>query len=107
MKYSHQSYGIMFEQTYSAAGPGRKNYFIDADTDTPVAEQQIFWLIRKGDLLCSNVRKTAEQNFLYTFYEIDNRKLRLCIYEHCGGDDIHTRFQKSQIGKWALRGGSE
>jgi hypothetical protein len=66
-------------------------------TNGAMANGQLTWLIRKGDLLLSGMREETQREFDFNFRETDDRVLRLPIYEY-PDDDIPDRFESAKEG---------
>ena len=62
-----------------------------------MAHKQITWFVKKGDLILPNEGKTMEKEFMFTFQETGDRKLKLPIYEY-EDDDLPERFQHAREG---------
>src|SRR5277367_128079 len=67
MKSCPRSFGIMLSQAYKASRHDSRDCYTDAFTNRTMANGQLIWLIRKGDLLLSNERKEAEELITFTF----------------------------------------
>jgi hypothetical protein len=98
MKGCPRSYGIKLSQTYSGTRHNSSDCYTDSFTNRTMANAQMIWLIRKGDLLLSNQPKVAEQMVTFRFWERDSRKFRLCIYEY-SDDDLPARFLTAREGR--------
>lgn len=85
---------------YSVYKYDRRDRYTDSVTNNVMAQQQLTWLIRRGDLIHSGVRKETEKEFIFHFQETDDRKFSLPIYEYPhDDDDVPDRFETGQNGK--------
>lgn len=64
-----------------------------------MAQKQLTWLIRRGDLLLSDAERETEKEFMFAFQKTEDLKFKLPIYEY-PGDDLPDRFQTAQAGMW-------
>jgi hypothetical protein len=94
-----RSYGIALDEVNSVYKYDRRDWFTDEVTNTVMAQKQLTWLIRRGDLLLSDAKKETEKEFMFPFQETDDRKFKLPIYEYPGDDDdVPDRFETGQHG---------
>ena len=90
---------MVLNETYSVYRNSSKDIYTDTLTDNIMAKQQITWLIRRGDLLLSDVKKETKKEFMFRFQESEDRKFRLPIYEYPNDDDdVPDRFEVGQTG---------
>jgi hypothetical protein len=85
---------------YSVYKYDRRDRYTDLMTNNDMAQQQLTWLIRRGDLILSDARTETEKEFKFHFLETDDRKFSLPIYEYPhDDDDVPDRFETGQNGK--------
>ncbi len=101
MRTCPKSYGIVLNEVYSGAKFDRQDQYTDSLTNNVMAQMQLSWLIRKGDLLLSNTKKEAEKEFIFPFQNKDDLKFKMPIYEY-PDDDLPYRFQTGQQGAWFI-----
>lgn len=94
-----RSYGIILHHTYSGVLHDSRDRQRDAITNRDMANGQLTWLLRKGDLLLSDEPRESEKEFAFNFREMDERKVILPIYEYLD-DDIPDRYETAQQGSW-------
>jgi hypothetical protein len=98
-----RSYGVALDELYSVYKYDRRDTYTDPVTDRVMAQKQLTWLIRRGDLLLSDAKKVTEKEFMFPFQETDDRKFKLPIYQYQGDDeddDVPDRFETGQHGVW-------
>jgi hypothetical protein len=101
METCPRSYGVMLNRAYSGLRHNRKDRYTDPATNRVMAQGQMTWLIKKGDLVLSDNPKEAEQEFSFKFKRDDNRVFNFSVYEY-SDDDIPDRYETAQDGKFAL-----
>ena len=95
-----RSYGVALNEVYSPIKYDRKDQYLDPVTNCEMAQQQITWLIRRGDLILSDDKKETEKEFLFHFKDTDERKFSLPVYEYPDeDDDVPERFATGENGK--------
>jgi len=94
MKTCERNYGLILN--YGVAqhigGGGNRGHYTDLVTNRIVAEGQLTWMIKKGDLLLSDTQKEVEEGFSLSFRETDNKVFTLPIYEY-PDDDRPDRYE--------------
>lgn len=96
-----RSYGIALNEANSVYKYDRRDWYTDSVTNNVMAQKQLTWLIRRGDLLVSDAEKKTEKEFMFPFQDTDDRKFRLPIYEYPDDDDdVPDRFETGQSGVW-------
>lgn len=99
MSTCSRSYGIVLNEMYSVYKFDKRDLSRDAVTDNIVAQEQLTWLIRRGDLLLSDANKVTEKQFMYHFQEGDVRDFKLPVYEYPDDDDDEPdRFETAGNG---------
>jgi hypothetical protein len=94
------SYGIKINQTMRVYKYDKTDVIRNPVTNDVIAQHQMIWLIRRGDLLLSDVHKETEQQVVYHFMTESGRKFQLPIYEYPNDDEMEPkRFQDAQHGK--------
>ena len=71
---------------------------LDHITNAVVAQSQITWLIKKGDLILPDEGKQWAKEFGYSFRDLQDRKFKLPIYEY-EDDDLPDRYQNAREGR--------
>jgi len=94
-----KSYGIVLNESHSGYKHDRRDRCIDSVTNNIMAQKQLTWLIRRGDLLLSDAERETEKEFMFAFQKTEDLKFKLPIYEY-PGDDLPDRFQTAQAGMW-------
>lgn len=97
-----RSYGIKINQTMRIYKYDKTDVTRNPVTNQVVAQDQMIWLIRRGDLLLSDVHKETEERIVYHFTSTSasGRKFELPIYEYIHDDDMEPgRFQDAQSGE--------
>jgi hypothetical protein len=97
MESCPRSYGIKLSQTFSGRIHDKSDTYMDSFTERTMANAQMIWLIKKGDLILSNTSKMAEEMVTFKFWEKDSRKFGLCVYEYLD-DDLPVRFANAREG---------
>jgi hypothetical protein len=97
MRSCPRSYGIKLSQTYSGIRHNSQDTYKDSFTNRVMANAQMIWLIKKGDLLLSNTLKEAEEMVTFKFWEKDSRRFGICVYEY-SDDDLPARFMIAREG---------
>jgi hypothetical protein len=101
MSTCSRSYGVALNEVYSPIKYDRKDQYLDPVTNCEMAQQQITWLVRRGDLILSDDKKVIEKEFLFHFKETDERKFSLPVYEYPDeDDDVPERFATGENGKF-------
>jgi hypothetical protein len=94
-----KNYGIVLNEVFSIHTSNNKDMYLDPVTNNVMAQQQLTWLIRRGDLLLSDAKKETTKQFLHNFAETDERKFRVPIYEYPDDDDeLPDRFRTGKNG---------
>jgi hypothetical protein len=100
MSMCPRSYGIVLNEAYSARKFDSRDQVVDPLTNKLMAQGQITWLIRRGDLLLSDATKETIKQFTYTFPENAERTFNFPIYEYPDDDDdVPDRYETGQNGK--------
>ena len=94
-----KSYGIVLDESYSGYKYDRRDRYTHSVTNSVMAQKQLTWLIRKGDLLLSDAKRESEKEFKFPFQKTDDLKFKLPIYEY-PDDDLPDRFETAQAGMW-------
>jgi hypothetical protein len=95
-----RSYGIKINQTMRIYKYDKTDVIRNPVTNKVMAQHQMIWLIRRGDLLLSNVHKEMEERIVYQFTNASARKFELPIYEYPNDDEMEPgRFQDAQHGE--------
>lgn len=97
MRTSPRSLDIVLNEAYSAIKYDRKAHGIDAVTNNSIAPNQVTWLVKKGDLIYSNVGRSTEKLFTFLFQENGERKFELSVYEY-EDYDLPDQFEKAREG---------
>jgi hypothetical protein len=92
-----RSYGVSVSESFSEIRHHPEDLVVDPITKTPIAKEQLMWLIKKGDLILSDKPEEIIQQFTKNFSETDQRKGEMRIYAY-DDDDIPERFSISQNG---------
>jgi hypothetical protein len=92
-----RSFGLSVNSLYSNITHNTKDRVVDALTNTPMAKEQLIWMIKKGDLILSNEPKTVKSSFSKNFTEQDGRTGSFRIYAF-DGDDLPDRLANAQKG---------
>ncbi|KAH0538333.1 hypothetical protein FGG08_005068 [Glutinoglossum americanum] len=90
-----RSYGVSVSQSFSEIQHDDQDYFVDPLTKTPMAKEQLMWLIKKGDLILSDEPKVVKQWFTKIFSETGPREGKIPLYAY-SEDDIPERTFDSQ-----------
>jgi hypothetical protein len=94
-----RSYGIVMDEAISVYKYDKKDVTRNAVTNGIVAQSQLVWLIRRGDLLLSDIHKESEKRIVYHFKGGDSRKFKIPIYEYLDDDEKEpTRFETAKRG---------
>lgn len=103
METCTRTYGIKMNQTMRIYKYDETDVIRDPVTNAVTAQDQMIWLIRKGDLLLSDSAKETEQRIVYHFTDNSARAFQLPIYEYPNDDDMEPgRFRDAQHGKWSF-----
>jgi len=82
-------------------GSETRDHYTDLVTNKIVANGQLTWLIKRGDLLLSDSQKETEEAFTLNFHETNDNQFNdvfeLPIYEY-PDDDIPDRYETAQEG---------
>ncbi|KAF4627180.1 hypothetical protein G7Y89_g10974 [Cudoniella acicularis] len=84
MSACNRSYGVSVNAPFSAVDNRKKDLKIDGLTGKVVAEGQLIWLIKKGDLILSNRTKEVKATFEINFTETSSRRGTVPIYAFDG-----------------------
>ncbi|KAN0071932.1 hypothetical protein V8E54_009661 [Elaphomyces granulatus] len=95
MSASSRSYGVSVSESFSEIRHSVQDRFVHPIARVPMAQEQLLWLIKKGDLILSDGPKVIEQRFAKTFSETDPRTGTLPIYSY-DDKDIPERLANSQ-----------
>lgn len=90
-------YGVSVTEKYSDIRHNEQDRIYDPLTHSSMAEGQLMWLIKKGDLLLTEKPKTVEQMFTYKFPERSIRKGRIKVYTYAD-DDAPERVSNAREG---------
>ena len=99
-----RSYGVSVSESFSEIRHHRDDLVVDPITKTPMAKEQLRWLIKKGDLILSDKPEEIKQQFTKNFLETGQRKGEMHIYAY-DYDDIPERLSNSQNGELIFFGG--
>lgn len=100
MSTCSRSYGIVIKETYSVHNLNQRGVSMDPVTNNIIAQEQLTWLIRRGDLLLSDEHKKTEKHFKHNFLETDPRNFKFPVYEYPDDDDdVPERFETGENGK--------
>jgi len=96
-----RSYGVALNETYSVYKYDPKDWYTDSVTNNLTAHKQLTWFLRRGDLLLpadeKENKKETKKEFMFPFYETDDRKFKLPIYVYPDDDDdVPYRFETGQ-----------
>jgi hypothetical protein len=97
MKSCKRFYGVSVTEKYSEIKHHGADRIYDPLTQSSMAEGQLMWLIKKGDLLLPQKPKTLEQMFTYKFPEKSIRKGRIKVYTYAD-DDAPERVSNAGAG---------
>jgi hypothetical protein len=97
MNGAPRSYGVSFNAPYSDIIHTRKDRELDSLTKTAMAVGQLFWLIRKGDLILSDRPRETECTFERHFTENEARRGTVKIYSY-EQEDIPERLSTARSG---------
>jgi hypothetical protein len=92
-----RSFGVSVNSLYSDIDHNPKDQVVDPLTKNTMAEKQLVWLIKKGDLILSNEPKIVKTTFNRNFTEQDTRTGKFQIYAF-DGDDLPDRLANAQNG---------
>jgi hypothetical protein len=98
MKSCEKSYGLKLDHQFTGRTHDRRDHYEDTMTGHVMAKGQLTWLIRRGDLVLSDVPKVVEKVIAFNFMRADDRNFALPVYEY-SDDDIPDRFETAQEGK--------
>ena len=93
-----RSYGISVSEIFSEILHDARDRFKDPITNTPMAKEQLKWLIKKGDVVLSDQPKMARRWFTIAFQENGLRNGTIPIYSY-DYDDLPERSGDSLNGK--------
>ena len=96
------SYGLLLEPEYLRPGfRFSHDAYMDSVAVPASAEQELMWLIRRGDLLLSGQHKEVIQHLSFHFQESYGRKRKVPVFEYAD-DDVPTFYETAESGKSAL-----
>ena len=90
-------YGIVWQETFSTARHHERDRYVDPATNRVMAQNQMIWLARKGDVVLSDDVPAEEQKLTYTFRDGATRKFRLPVYEY-PNEDAPPRYYDAAEG---------
>jgi hypothetical protein len=93
-----RSYGVSVSESFSEIRHDDRDLVLDPLTKTPMAKEQLMWLIKKGDLILSNDPMVVKRGFTMNFSEMSPRKGIIPIYAY-DYDDIPPRFCGAKNGR--------
>jgi hypothetical protein len=85
----------------------QSNYYVDRLIKAQLANQQLKWPIKRGDLILPTQPEVTETSFAFTFQDTspETRKFPLIVYEYSEDDDmLPTIFAKASDGTFAFIG---
>jgi len=95
-----RSYGIVLNSRMGIYKYDKTDVTQDSLINKFVGQNQMIWLVRRGDLLLSDTHKETGQWIVYHFTNTSERKFKLPIYEYPSDDEMEPeRFQAAQHGE--------
>lgn len=79
-------YGIAANQLFSADQHPEEDRIVNNANDLHYAEDQMMWLLRKGDLILGGRPRDVEQSFTLLFAKVGSRKGRVTVYRYSDDD---------------------
>jgi hypothetical protein len=94
-----RSYGVALDEEYSVRKYSSEDRYRDELTDKDMAQRQLTWLIRRGDLVLSDAKKEFEKEFKFHISESGDRKFDFPVFEYPDDDDDEPdQFEIGQHG---------
>jgi hypothetical protein len=92
-------YAVVLDDPFQSHKNNPKDFVIDPLTNTPIAQKQLTYIVRRGDLILSDEKKEIEREVCFRFRENDERVFQFPIYEYADNDeDMPDRFHTGENG---------
>jgi hypothetical protein len=82
MSACSRSYGVSVSESFSETRHDIQDRIVDPITEAPMANEQLLWLIKKGDLILSDEPIVVTQIFNKTFSKTEPRTGTIPIYSY-------------------------
>ena len=101
MSTCSRSYAVVLDETNSVHHFDPRDRFTDAITNRVTAQKQLTWLVRRGDLILPDEKRTTEKQFHVLFLENGPRRYNLPVYVYPeDDDDVPDRFETGKNGEY-------
>jgi hypothetical protein len=98
-----RSYGVSVSESFSEIRHNNRDHFVDPLTKTPMAKEQLIWLVKKGDLILSDETRVVKEWLTVKFLETTERRGNIPIYAY-DDEDIPERLSTAQNGRLIFSG---